>query len=56
MRIFEQIRNGLRTKLECLKVILSWQVEHLLGVPSLFKILGNLLDFNNKNRFCKEKF
>ena len=40
MRIFEQIKNGLRAKFECLKVILSQYLENL-GVLLLFRILSH---------------
>ena len=39
---FELIRNDLRTKFKCLKLILSPEVENLLGVLWLFKISRDL--------------
>ena len=55
VRIFEHIKNGLRTKFECLKVILSWLVENVFGVLLLLKISRNLIEFLLID-FCKEKF
>ena len=66
MRILKHIKNGLRVKTKCLKVILSWQVENMLGVLLLFKISRNLIEFIqnvvrtysflNKDRFSEEMF
>ena len=45
MRILKHIKNGLRAKLKGLKVILSWQVDNMLGVLLLCKISRNLIEF-----------
>ena len=50
MRVLKHIENGLRTKFKCLKVILSWSVENMLGVLLLFKISRNLIEFKNERR------
>ena len=53
VRIFGHIKNGLRTKFECLKVILSWYIENMLGVLLLFKISRNLSEFKPFKRSCE---
>ena len=66
MHILKHIKNGLRVKSKCLKVILSWEVENMLGVLLLFKLSRNFIEFIqnvmrtyiflNKNRFSEEMF
>ena len=68
MHILKHIKDGLRTKSKGLKVVLSQQVESMLGVLLLFKISRNLIEFKpvkmprerifflNKNRFPEEMF
>ena len=68
MRILKHIEHGLRTKFKGLRVILSWQIENMLGVLLLCKISRNLIEFKplktscerifflNKNRFSEEMF
>ena len=53
VRIFGHIKNGLRTKFECLKVILSWWIENMLGVLLLFKISRNLIEFKPFKKSCE---
>ena len=50
-----QIQGGayFRTEFECLKVILSWSVENLLGVLLLFKISRNLVECKPFKTSCE---
>ena len=53
VRIFKQIENGLRTKFGCLKAILSWWFENLLGVLLLCKISRNLVESKPFKTSCE---
>ena len=53
---FEHVKNGLRAKFKCLKVILSLQVQHMLGVLLLFKISRYLIEFKPFKTSCERIF
>ena len=53
VRIFGHIKNGLRTKVECFPVILSWWIENMFGFLLLFKISRNLIEFKPFEMSCE---
>ena len=56
VRILKHIKNSLRAKFKCLKVILSWYVENMLGVLLPFKISRSLIEFKPFKTSCEGIF